>query len=83
VIYVRRSGITGVVEDSPLAIHPYDGGFRFVMSEQQTDCRIYDISGRVVESFSVVNDGDAVDLPLGVYFITTAQHSSPLRIAVR
>jgi hypothetical protein len=83
VIYVRRSGITGVVEDSPLAIHPYDGGFRFVMSERQTDCRIYDISGRVVESFSVVNDGDAVDLPLGVYFITTAQHSSPLRIAVR
>lgn len=83
-ITVAQSGVTGVTVDTGLAIVSYSGGvIRFITSEPHTGCRVYDLQGRLVKSISTINDNDFVELPLGVYLITTDRHKQPVKVIAK
>lgn len=82
VVFVDHSGITGVETGEPLAVLSMQGYIRFICSEPQDNCRIYDASGRLVMALDQVYKNLDVELPYGVYLITTAQHPTPLKAAV-
>lgn len=85
VITVTPSGIGEVTADGdrPLVVESYQGMLRFRCSEPQTDVVIYDVTGRVVMMMEVVNDGDELTLPMGIYFVTSASHRSPVKTIAR
>ncbi len=82
-VVVRHSGITGVECDRPLSVKVFDGFIRFECDDPQTNCRVFDITGRQVMSIDRIELDLEVEMPLGVYFITTDQHPTPVKVAVR
>jgi hypothetical protein len=83
VIFVDHAGINGVTTDQPLAVVALDGAIRFTCSQDQTNCRIYDISGKQVNYIPTISHNMDIQMPLGVYFVVTDQHHSPVKVAVR
>jgi len=83
VVFVRHSGITGVEEDQPLNVTAYPGIIRFECGVPQTGCRIFDISGREIMTIDFIEQDMDITMPLGVYFIVTDQHHTPVKVAVR
>ncbi len=82
-IFVRHSGITGVEAEQPLIIQTFPGTMRFICSEPQTGCRVYDISGRTVRIIDTVEQNMDIDMPQGVYLVVTDQHPTPIKVAVQ
>lgn len=83
VIFVERSGVTGVGNFEPLTVYGFDGMVRFVCSAPQADCRIYDATGRLVLAIPEIAPNDEAILNPGVYFVTTAVHPQPIKLVVR
>ena len=83
VVFVRHAGITGVEVDQPLSVETYPGLIRFKCSAPQTGCRIYDISGREIMLVDRIDQDMDIAIPLGVYFIITDQHHTPVKVLVR
>lgn len=82
-VFVRHSGINGVEEDQPLNVIGYSGMMRFTCSGIQTGCRIYDLAGREIMTIDRIENNLDVEMPLGVYFIVTDQHHSPVKVSIR
>jgi len=82
-IFVRHSGITGVEAEQPLIIQTFPGTMRFICSEPQTGCRVYDISGRTVRIIDTVEQNMDIEMPQGVYLVVTDQHPTPIKVAVQ
>ena len=82
VVFVDHSGISSASVDQPLAVVAIAGGVRIACSVPQSDCRIYDATGRLVLQLDYVQQNTDIPLPLGVYIITTAQSTRPCRVAV-
>ena len=82
VVFVDHSGISSASVDQPLAVVAIAGGVRIACSVPQSDCRIYDATGRLVLQLDYVEQNTDIPLPLGVYIITTAQSTRPCRVAV-
>lgn len=81
-IFVNHAGVNGVEVEAPLGWAPWPGGVRIVCGTTCTNLSVYDVAGRLVKVVpEVANDG-IVELPLGVYFITTAETRTPLRVIV-
>lgn len=83
VVFIDHSGINGVTVDEPLSVESWPGLLRLRCSAEQTDCRIFDPSGRPVMLIPVITDGMEISLPLGVYILTTRQHPTPVKIMAR
>ncbi len=83
VVFVNHSGITGVEADEPLVVRGYDGFIRFDCAAPQTGCRIFDMSGREVRFIGEIEFNLDVEMPAGVYLITTDRHSTPVKVIVR
>lgn len=83
VIFVAHSGISGVDCDEPLTVTGFDGMMRFNCAQTQTGVMVYDITGRLVRIIDSVDNDTDVEMPLGVYFIVTDQHHSPVKVAIR
>lgn len=83
IIFVRHAGIQGVDNDQPLIVIGLDGAIRIKCAVPQTGCRIHDVTGRLVRYLDIVEDNTDIDLPLGIYFVTTDQAKSPAKVAVR
>lgn len=83
IITVRSAGIEGVDVDEPLIVIGLEGAIRIKCPTPQTGCRIYDVAGRLVRVLDVVDDNTDIDMPLGIYFVTTDQASRPAKVAVR
>ena len=83
VIIVRNSGIEGVTEDAPLVVIGLEGAIRIKCPVMQSGCRIYDVAGRLVRYLDTVDDNTDIELPLGIYFVTTDQAIRPVKVAVR
>ena len=83
VVFVSHSGISDVVTDEPLTVASFPGIIRFDCARPQTGCRIYDVTGRQVMAIDYIEQDMDVEMPLGVYFIVTDQHQTPVKIAVR
>lgn len=82
-IFVYHAGVDGVLMDSPLGYAFWPGGLRIVCGETHTNLTIYDLAGRVINIIPEVNNNDIIELPFGVYLITTDQSHTPLRVIVR
>lgn len=82
-IFVYHAGVEGVEMDSPLGYAYWPGGLRIVCGDTQYDLEVYDITGRLVMTLPEVHDNDIIELPFGVYLITTSSSRTPLRVIVR
>ena len=69
--------------DSPLGYAYWPGGLRIVCGDTQYNLEVYDITGRLVMTLPEVHDNDIIELPFGVYLITTSSSRTPLRVIVR
>ncbi len=83
VIFIDHLGITGIESEQGLVVQGFDGMIRFLCSDVHTGVRIYDISGKVVMSVDSVSDNTDIEIPAGIYFITTDQYRSPIKVAVK
>lgn len=82
-IFVYHAGVEGVEMDSPLGYAYWPGGLRIVCGDTQYNLEVYDITGRLVMTLPEVHDNDIIELPFGVYLITTSSSRTPLRVIVR
>ena len=83
VIFIDHTGINGVTVEEPLVIQAFPGAIRFICSRPQTGCRIYNVSGMLVDTIDYVEQNTDHELPTGVYFITTDTHPTPVKVYVR
>ena len=83
VVFVDHTGITGVEVEEPLIIQNFPGFIRFICSQPQTQARIYNAAGSLVKVLDVVEQNLDVQLPAGVYLVTTAQHPTPVKAIIR
>ncbi|MCM1067412.1 MAG: endonuclease [Muribaculaceae bacterium] len=83
VVFVDHSGITGVTTEEPLVVQTFPGFMRFICSAPQTGCRVYDSAGRIVLYIDSVEQNLDVEMPVGIYFVVTDQHPTPVKVAVR
>ena len=83
VVFVDHSGITGVDAIEPLIVRGYNGFMRVDVAAPQTGCRIYDTSGRELRVIDTIDFNLDIEMPAGVYIITTDQHPSPVKAVVR
>ena len=83
VIFVEHSGITGVEASQPLIIRGYNGFIRIDVAAPQTGARIFDMSGRELRCIDTIDFNLDIELPTGVYIITTDQHPSPVKAIVK
>lgn len=82
-IFVYHAGVNGVEMDSPLGYAFWPGGLRIVCGETHTNLTVYDLAGRTIKVIPEVNNNDIIELPFGVYLLTTDQAGTPLRVIVR
>lgn len=83
VIFVDHSGITGVVVDEPLIVQGFNGFLRFICSSEQTNARIFDMTGKLVNLIESVHQNLDVFMPTGVYMVVTDQCARPVKVIVR
>ncbi len=83
VVFVRHAGISGVDVDEPLTVTGFQGMMRFDCATPQTNCRVYDITGRQVMQIDRIERDMDVVMPLGVYFVVTDTHRTPVKVAIR
>ena len=83
VVFVRHAGITGVELDDPLSVTGFAGMMRFDCARPQTNCRVYDITGRQVMHIGRIDRDMDVEMPLGIYFVITDQHGTPIKVTIR
>lgn len=83
VVFVDHSGISGIEIEEPLIIRSFPGMLRIVCSAPQTNCRIYDTTGRLVRQIGTVDNNTDIEMPYGVFLVVTDQHPTPVKVAVR
>lgn len=83
VIFVDHLGITGIEAEHGLVLQGFTGIIRFLCSSVHTGVCIYDISGKMVRFLDSVSDNMDIEMPAGVYLITTDQTSRPLKVVVQ
>lgn len=83
VVFVDHSGVADVAVEQPLVVQTFPGFVRFICSQPQSNCRVYDISGRQIYVIDEVYQNFDLELPLGIYLITTDEHPTPVRVYIR
>lgn len=83
VVFVEHSGISGVEMDKPLALISYPGWIRIICGDIHTGGVLHDISGKSVMSVPIIENEMEMTLPHGVYFLTTNEHRTPVKIIVK
>lgn len=84
VVFVNRSGITGVSAPQPLLAYPQPGGTIIIKcSAPHHNARIYDVTGREVMRIPSIDNNDEIALPSGVFILVTDQTPAPVKLAIR
>lgn len=81
-IFVSRAGVADITNDLPLGSAYYPGGVRLVCGQPHTNVTVYDATGRIITVVPVVENNHIIQLPLGVYLITSDQQHKPLKVIV-
>lgn len=77
------SGVNDINNDKALAVSAIDGGVRLLCNESLKNAKIYNAQGQIVISIPEISNGEIVELPIGVYMITTDGCRKPLKILVK
>lgn len=83
IVFVGQSGIADVAADMPLSVESWPGIVRVRCAGVMHAARIIDTMGRTVQYISEISDGYELSLPYGIYFLVTAEHSTPVRVVAR
>ena len=83
VITLDMSGLTGIEADKPLQVLATEGGILVKCSEDIGPATVYDMAGRAVRHIDNVENDMTIELPRGIYLLTTAHSHSAWKIAVR
>ena len=83
VIFVDHAGVTGVTTDEPLIVQGFEGTIRFVCSSDQTNARIFDMTGKPVMNIDSIHDNLDIFISQGIYMVVTDQCSRPVKVIVR
>ncbi len=82
VITIDATGISGIDADLPLQAIAGDGYVLFKCGTALHDVVVYNTAGQVVRHLSEVHNDDTVDLPAGVYIITSSSSNSRIKLVV-
>lgn len=82
-VLVNHSGISGVETEHPLLVQGFEGFLRIISSTAQSSCSIYDPAGRLLMTADLVEQNTDIPLPAGIYLVTTREHRTPVKVAVR
>lgn len=83
VVFVAHSGITGIANVAPLTVEQRPGGITLRCGEPMTGIRVIDMTGRDVTVIASADTELSIDLPRGIYLITTDRHQRPVKAAVQ
>lgn len=83
VINVDYNSVTGIETDALLTANGLEGKIIFYTSEPHSDCFIYTPQGTVVMHLQQIENYQVVDLPQGIYIITTRNHHTPIKVLVK
>lgn len=85
IMWVRHGGVQGIGVDAtqPFSAMAIDGGVRLMLSQPQSLCTIYDMTGRVVKTITNVTNNTEVSLTPGAYIIATDLCVTPVTVVVR
>lgn len=84
VVFVNHNSITGVVTgDRGLVVQGFEGCLRFQCSDIHTGVCIYDVSGKQVALLDEISNNTTIDIPAGLYFVTTNECRTPIKVAVK
>ncbi len=81
-ITIDRSGITGVQADKPAAFIADRGYVLVKCSEPVKNVNIYNPSGALVRHIDVLRNDDTIQLPAGLYLVTTSTTSRATKLHV-
>ncbi|MDE7382068.1 MAG: endonuclease [Muribaculaceae bacterium] len=82
-ILVMPSGVSEINSLTPMVIGMVEGGFSIISNESRSGLRVFDISGRIFAEYSVIDEGESVLLPAGVYVLESPAISKPVKMIVR
>ncbi len=83
VVFVSHNGITGVTTgDRALIVRGFQGVMRFNSPMTHTGVCVYDVSGQLVLYLDEVEDNTDVDITAGIYFVTSNECHTPVKVAV-
>lgn len=83
VITVDSGSVTGVTADYNLSAIGGDGEVIFYTTAPHYNCRIFTPQGILVKSITQIENYQIVQLPPGIYIITTQNMHSPIKVVVR
>lgn len=83
IVFVSHSGISDIEEDRSLSVESYPGSLLIRCAGSMSGGRIFDTMGRTVMLLPEIIDGMEINLPYGIYFLTTAEHRTPVRMIAR
>lgn len=83
VITVSHSGIGGIFTDKPLALITVEGGVIVKCSENLGTARIFNTSGQLVKVIPELKNDDLIELPGGVYFMTTSTSNKAVKLIIK
>ena len=83
VVTLDYSGITGIEADKPLQVLTTDGGILIKCSEDVGTARIFNLAGQCVATIEHLSDDMVIELPRGIYLLTTSTSRSAWKVAVR
>ena len=83
VITLDDSGITGIEAEKPLQVLTTEGGILIKCSEDVGTARIFNLAGQCVATVEHLSDDMVIELPRGIYLLTTSTSHSAWKVAVR
>ncbi|MBO4814404.1 MAG: endonuclease [Muribaculaceae bacterium] len=83
VITVTRTGIDNVFVSKPLAIIPMDGAILVKCSEPLGKARIFNVNGQLVKEIRNLENDVIIELPRGVYFMTTSSSNKAFKVIIK
>ena len=83
VITVTTTAATDLFVNKPLAIIPMDGAILVKCSEPLGKARIFNVNGQLVKEIRNLENDAIIELPRGVYFMTTSTSSKAFKVIIK
>ncbi len=83
VVTIDASGITGIMASKPLQLLTMEGAIVIKCSESMGSATIYNMAGQVVRHISDLHNDMIIELPRGIYLLTTSSSREAWKVAVR
>ena len=83
VITVTATGVNDLFVNKPLAIIGMDGAILVKCSEPLGKARIFNANGQLVKEIKSLENDAIIELPRGVYFMTTSTSNKAFKVIIK